>query len=64
MVRVRYSIYDGDAGVDSSLSFEGICDVALSWAKSVKIWMLGDDDDEYDNSNGNGVGGEFREFFM
>ena len=64
IIRVRGSVYGVDAGVDTSLSSECTFDIALSWAKSVKIWMLGDDDDEYDNSNGNGVGGEFREFFM
>ena len=41
VVRVRCSIYDGDAGVDSSLSFEGICDVALSLATSVKVLDAG-----------------------
>ena len=48
IICVRGSVYDVDAGIATSLSSECIYDVALSWAKSVKIWMLDDNDDDSD----------------
>ena len=58
IICVRGSVYDVDAGVATSLSYECIYDVALSWAKSVKIWMLDDNDEDGD------VGASESDFLM
>ena len=45
IIRVCGSVDDVDAGVDTLLSSECISDIILPWAKSVKVWVLDDNDD-------------------
>ena len=52
IICVRGSVYGVDAGVDTSLSSECTFDIALSWAKSVKIWMIDDNDGDVGASDG------------